>query len=405
MRLYQLALREIGRRKIRTLYTASGIALSVALLVATILVGSAGQKDLLLTIARYGHSLTILPATTMDTSLQSFGIGSGHYIPEEAIPSIRTIYDAAIQTGWERMGGLVLQSGIPFGGEQQIQEAIFAPRLYEETNVLDRRVVVAGVDSVAEYQTRFWWEVDSGNLMNDPQEVMVGKVFAAITGVKVGDQIDINGQSFKVGGILRETDSPDDYMIFSTLPTVQKLFGKQGLVSLINVRAMCNYCPVGDAELAINKKVVGVRATSQREIAQAQHKIFRNVTHVILTLVGLSLLMACMAVFNMIMGTMHGRIREIGLLKVLGASRWQLMRTFAYESIALGILGGLIGYALGVSIAFGAGPWLLSGAVIELHWWEPLLAVVAAIITSLLATLLPALHASRISVATAFRAQ
>jgi len=194
-------------------------------------------------------------------------------------------------------------------------------------------------------------------------------------------------------------------MIFSTLPTVQQLFGKQGLVSLINVRAMCNYCPVGDAELAINQKVVGVRATSQREIAQAQHKIFRNVTHVILTLVGLSLLMACMAVFNMIMGTMHGRIREIGLLKVLGASRWQLMRTFAYESIALGILGGLIGYALGVGIAFGVGPWLLTGAIIELHWWEPFLAVVAAIITSLLATLLPALHASRISVATAFRAQ
>lgn len=405
MRLYQLALREIGRRKIRTLYTASGIALSVALLVATILVGSAGQKDLLLTIARYGHSLTILPATTMDTSLQSFGIGSGHYIPEEAIPTIRTIYDTAIKTGWERLGGLVLQSGTQYGGAQELQEAIFAPRLYEETKVLERRVVVAGVDSVAEYQTRFWWEVEEGNLINASQEVMVGKIFAAVTGIKVGDTVQINDHHLKVRGILRETDSPDDYMIFATLPTVQDLFGKQGLVSLINVRAMCNYCPVGEAELAINQKVVGVRATSQREIAEAQHKIFRNVTSVILSLVGLSLLMACMAVFNMIMGTMHGRIREIGLLKVLGASRGQLMRAFAYESIALGILGGLIGYMLGVGIAFGVGPWLLSNAIIELHWWEPLLAMVAAIITSLLATLLPALHVSRISVAMAFRAQ
>ena len=405
MKLYQLALREIGRRKIRTLYTASGIALSVALLVATILVGMAGQKDLLLTITRYGHSLTILPATTQETSLQSFGIGSGHYIPEEAIPTIREVYDAAIRTGWERLGGLVLQSGTAYGGAQELQEAIFAPRLYEETTVRNRRVVVAGVDSVAEYKTRFWWEVDAGRLLSDSPEVMVGKIFAAATGVGVGDTLLINDRRFNVSGILRETDSPDDYMIFGTLPTVQDIFGKQGLVSLINVRAMCNYCPVGEAELAINQKVVGVRATSQREIAEAQHKIFRNVTSIILALVGLSLFMACMAVFNMVMGTMHGRIREIGLLKVLGASRWQLLRAFAYESIVLGIIGGLIGYALGVMIAFWAGPWLLSGALIELHWWEPLVAVIAAILTSFLATFFPAIHASQISVATAFQAQ
>jgi len=59
------------------------------------------------------------------------------------------------------------------------------------------------------------------------------------------------------------------------------------------VRAMCNYCPVGDAEVALNKTVVGVRATSQRELALAQHTIFRNVTNVILGFVALSFVIAC----------------------------------------------------------------------------------------------------------------
>jgi putative ABC transport system permease protein len=148
-----------------------------------------------------------------------------------------------------------------------------------------------------------------------------------------------------------------------------------------------------------------VRAPSQREVAEAQHRIFRNVTRVILGLVVLALVIACMAVFNMVMGTIHGRIRDIGLLKVLGASRWQLVRVLSYEAVALGVIGGVLGYGLGLALALTVGPWLVSGAVITLHWWEPLLAVTVAVVTSLLATLYPALHASRISVADAFRAR
>ncbi|WP_333840965.1 ABC transporter permease [Pelomicrobium sp.] len=403
MKIYQIAWREISRRRLRTLYTASSIVLSIALLVATVLVGAAGQKDLLLTITRYGHSLTIFPATSAEVSLQRFGIGSGHYIPEEAIPEIKRVYDHAIRAGWEKKGGLVLDGGT-IGGVDNFQEAIFAPRLYEESTLLGRRVVVAGLVPDAEYKARFWWEVDDGRLINGGSEVMVGKVFADVTGVKVGDRLEVNGRPMKIVGVLRETDSPDDYMVFGDLGAIQQAFGKQGLVSLINVRAMCNYCPVGEAELAINQQVVGVRATSQREIATAQHKIFRNVTGVILGLVFLSLVIACMAVFNMVLGTIHNRLREVGLLKVLGASRGQLLRLFMYEALLVGVVGGIIGYAAGYLLAVIVGPWLLPSALIETRWWHPLAAVFVATLTSVVATLYPALHASRIRAVEAFGA-
>lgn len=403
MKLYQVALKEIARRKIRTLYTTSSITLSVAMMIATLLVGIAGQKDVMLIIARYGHSLTIFPATTNETSLRSFGIGAGHYIPEDALPDIKRVYDQAIKSGWEKRGAFMMNDGMP-GGVDSIQEAVFTPRLYEETTVAGKRVVVTGVRPQDEYQARFWWEVDAGQLLAGGDEVMVGKVFASVTGVKVGDTLEINRRSLTVRGILRETDSPDDYMIFGDLKMVQTVFGKPNLISLVNVRAMCNYCPVGDAELAINQKVVGVRATSQREIAEAQHKIFKNVTNVILGLVLLSLGLACMAVFNMVMGTIHNRIREVGLLKVVGASRAQLVRLFMYEAVAIGVIGGLAGYGVGYLLAITVGPWLVSGAVIEGRWWHPLLAVAAATLTSVVATLYPALHVSRIRAAEAFRA-
>lgn len=403
MKLYQVALHEISRRKIRTAYTASGVVISVALLVASIVVAVAGQKDIMLIINRYGHSLTIFPATTTETTLRGFGIGGGHYIPESAIPSIREVYDGAIRSGWQKRGGWVSEPGMP-GGVDLFQPAIFSPRLYEETTVGERGVVVAGVDPDSEYKSRFWWEIDAGNLMTRPDQVVTGSVYARITGAKPGNVVQINGKPFVIAGILRETDSPDDYMIFGMLGPIQDTFGKRGLISMLNVRAMCNYCPVGDAELALNKTVIGVRATSQRELAQAQHKIFKNVTNVILGFVVLSLAIACMAMFNMMMGTIHGRIREIGLLKILGASPGQLLRLFVYEAIIVGVIGGLGGFVMGFGLARWIGPWLISGTEVELIWWHLLLAVGAAIVCSVLATLYPAIFASRVRAAEAFRA-
>lgn len=403
MRLYQVAVHEISRRKIRTAYTASGVVISVALLVASIVVAVAGQRDIMLIINRYGHSLTIFPATSAENTLRGFGIGGGHYIPESAVPSIREVYDEAIRSGWQKRGGWVAEPGVP-GGVDLFQPAIFSPRLYEETTIGERQVVVAGVDPDSEYKSRFWWEVDAGKLITEPHEVMTGSVYSKVTGAKVGDVVRINGKPFTVAGLLRETDSPDDYMIFGMIKAIQATFGKEGLISMMNVRAMCNYCPVGDAEVALNKTVVGVRATSQRELAQAQHKIFQNVTNVILGFVLLSLAIACMAMFNMMMGTIHGRIREIGLLKMLGASPGQLLRLFVYEAAIVGVIGGVIGYGMGFGLARWAGPWLIAGANVEFVWWHLLLAVGAAVACSVLATLYPAIFASRVRAAEAFRA-
>lgn len=403
MRLYEVALNEIRRRKIRTAYTASGVVISVALLVASVIVGIASQKDIMLIMNRYGHSLTIFPATHHEQTLRGFGIGTGHYIPESAMPAIEKVYDAAIRSGWQKRGGWVMEPGMP-GGVDMLQPAIFSPRLYEETKLGDRAVVVAGVDPEKEYKTRFWWEMETGKLVVMPDEVMCGSVYGKITGAKPGDNLTINGRTFKVTGVLKETDSPDDYMVFGMLKAVQDTFGKQGLVSMINVRAMCNYCPVGDAELELNRQVVGVRATSQRELAEAQHKIFQNVTNVILGFVVLSLAIACMAMFNMMMGAVHGRIREIGLLKMLGASPGQLVRLFIYEAVLVGVMGGLVGYALGLAAARIIAPWLIPGSEVEFSWWHPPMAIAAAVLCSILATLYPAIYASRVRAAEAFRA-
>lgn len=403
MKLYHIALKEIRRRKIRTIYTAIGIAVSMSMLIGVVITANSAKKEVLNTIAKYGHSLTIIPAVEKVTSLRMFGIATGQYIPEESLPEIEKVYDKAIRAGWEKMGGLVLGAGT-IGGIDDFQKPTFAPRLYEETTVNGINVIVGGVDIDKELIARFWWDVEKGRFIEEDMDALLGSLFAQSAGLRIGDTVTIVGTPLKVVGILNETDSPDDYMIFTHLKTAQKIFGKQGLISMINVRAMCPKCPVGDAAIAISQKIVGVRATAQKEIATAQSKIFRNTANVIMGFLIISLILSCIGVFNMMMNSIYSRIREIGLLKAFGVSKLQLIILFLYEAIVIGIIGGIIGFAVGTGLAYLIGPLLFEDIIIKIPIRYLLVSIILSTLCSTLASIYPAFYAAKIRVVEAFRA-
>jgi len=404
MKIYQVALKEIGKRKMRTIYTSFGIAVAVSMLISVMITASSGQKEVFNVIARYGHSLTIQPVDTKSAqSLKNFGIGTGSYIPETALPDILEVYQKAIVSGWEKMGALIFQEGTMGMGGAAFPPPTFAPRLYEETTIKNKDVIVGGVVLEKELIARFWWDIDEGKFMDKDDEVIIGRLFAALTQTKVGEVLDVGNTKMTVSGILRETDSPDDYMVFTSLKSCQMIFNKQGKISMINVRAMCPKCPVGEAAVEINKKVLGVRATSQMEIATAQSQIFQKTTALIVSFVVASLIISCIGVFNIIMGAIHGRMREIGLLKALGASRNQLVRFFMYEAILIGITGGVIGFALGGALSHIVGPILFKDIVIQVTPRYLVIAVLLGTVASIVASIYPALYASKIRVTDAFK--
>lgn len=403
MRIYHVALKEVSKRKIRTIYTSLGIAIAVSMLISILITASSGQKEVFQVIARYGHSLTIVPVDTQSQqSLKTFGIGTGSYIPEIALPDIEKIYQDSIVAGWEKMGGLVLQSGT-IGGFSSLAPPTFAPRLYEETVIKGKDVIVGGVNLEKELIARFWWDIAEGRFMENNDEAIIGRLFAEITETKVGDILEIGQGKVKVTGILRETDSPDDYMVFLNLKGCQTIFGKEGKISMINVRAMCPKCPVGEAAVEINKKVLGVRATSQSEIATAQSKIFQKTAALLVSFVVASLIISSIGVFNIILGSIHSRLRDIGLLKTLGASRGQLIRLFLYEAILIGITGGIIGFVIGSGLSYVVGPILFKDIAIQITPRFFVISVLMGAVTTIVASIYPAVYASKIRVAEAFK--
>ncbi len=127
---------------------------------------------------------------------------------------------------------------------------------------------------------------------------------------------------------------------------------------------------------------------------------FRNTLMTLFAAVGLLLFIGCMNVANMLLARATAREREIAIRSSLGASRWQISRQMLIESGLLA-LGGLI---LGTSLAFVGLKGLVMAipentipgeTVISLNWRVLLFSLAAATLTTLLAGLAPALHASR----------
>lgn len=394
MKFYRVVLKDVWRRKRRVLFAVIGVLIGTMTVVGIFTITRAGEARMLEQMEKYGPNLTVMPAISNidmqlgDLSLGTLSVGE-NYIPEEKLPQIREIADSEIKE--------------VMGIEEEGDIATLAPKLYVNTRIKDTSVMVVGIDPLPELNIKTWWRIDGGEYLNGNGQALVGAVAAELLELKEGDPIDLNGEKVTVAGVLEETGSDEDYQIFVPLPTLQQAFDKEGLVSSVDIRALCNACPVVMIADDINNLIPGVRAIAVQQIASAEMEMMSRINRFMLALAGITLAVGLFGVGNTMMRSVNERTKDIGIMRAVGASQPQIMKLFIYEAIVIGVVGGIFGYLAGTLLAYGLGPIVFGVSTINpIPQYFPL-ALGLAIGVAVVATVYPAFRATRVKVADSFR--
>ncbi len=394
MKLYQIILKDIMRRKKRVLYATLGVVIATMTVVGILTIALAGQSRIAAQLEKYGANLSVIPATrSLNTGLGDLTLGTinigENYIPESKLPEIREITDGEIRHA--------------LGIEKEGNIASIAPQLLVQSDVKGTSLIFVGIDPGEEMAIKTWWQVAQGKYFDAGDHALVGAVAAELLKLNVGDTIPLNKSSVTVAGILEESGSGDDYQIFVPLQILQTSFNKEGLVSSVDIRALCTACPVEVIADAINNNISGVRAVAVKQIAATEMGMLDKVNKFMLALAGVTLIVGGFGVVNALMNSVQQRIRDIGIMRAVGASRNQIIKGFIYEAVIIGVLGGIMGYVSGTLLAYVIGPLIFDGAPISFVLQYLPMSIGLAMIIAIGATLYPAISATKIRVADSFR--
>lgn len=193
------------------------------------------------------------------------------------------------------------------------------------------------------------------------------------------------------------------------LREIAQAANNQPVYSSISVRVK-NPSQVQSVEDAIKK--MGFNTFSILDATRSIQQFFRILDLFLLIFGSLALAVASIGIVNTLVMAILERRREIGIMKAIGASDGDVKKLFFAEAGAMGILGGVVGVALGWAIGqvinLGTNVYLRRQGMTPEHfwavpWWLVVFAILFSLLVSLLSGLYPAARAARLDPVQALR--
>jgi putative ABC transport system permease protein len=264
------------------------------------------------------------------------------------------------------------------------------------------------------------FDVADGRLPGASGEVAIDRSTAKRKHLKLGDQIVIAAQTpkqaFRIVGIIRiqGVDSLGGSPVaMLTLPEAQRITGKVDQLDEIDATVTKGTDPQTVKRELAAKLGPTVHVRTGSEEAASQSKDIRDnlgfLQTALLAFAGISLFVGAFIIFNTFSITVAQRAREFGLLRTLGASRAQVLRSVLGEGLVLGFVGAALGIALGIGLAAGLRALFKAigfelpsnGTVIASR--TIIVSIVVGVVVTMLATLAPAIRATRVPPVAALR--
>jgi len=182
---------------------------------------------------------------------------------------------------------------------------------------------------------------------------LVGSTFARDNNVKVGSRIAIgtdgNKGTLRVTGIIEERGMAFDVSTDSAIVVTKNWFDQAYNRNdydkvVVKVKNLDDLPAVKTAiENQMNKRDKIVDVVDTRKTMETIFEAFGQITTFVSAIGGISMLVAGVSILNIMMMSVTERIKEIGIMRSIGAQRKEVMSMFIYEALILGVVGSLIG--------------------------------------------------------------
>jgi len=280
-----------------------------------------------------------------------------------------------------------------------------APKVLGGVRVGTHDVLLVGVNFDSELKMKEWWKI-FGEAPKGDNELLLGSDASNVLNAGLGDSVKIKDESFKIAGVLDQTGSQDDALVFVSLPKAQKLLGKEGKITLAEVAALCSACPIGDMVTQIAEKLPNAKVSAIQQVVEGRLKALGQFKRFSYAMAGVVVFIGSLIVFVTMMGSVNERTTEIGVFRAIGFRKSHIMQIILLEAAIVSLLAGILGYAVGMGGAKVALPFMAEGKNAHLVWDTTVAfgSIGLALTLGLLASLYPALHASKMDPTEALRA-
>ena len=228
----------------------------------------------------------------------------------------------------------------------------------------DGRGTVYGLDPD---DTLKFLTVQEGTNIRGGSDVLVGSSIASNFNLNVGSNIKI-GQNcasvtrpvVRVAGILKSRGMSSDNVFADNAIIVSDEwytdhFGNKDLYDQVNV-ILKDVDTINQTEAAIDKKVNRnnnvVRITDASSRLSSITSTLGTITTFIMAIGGISLVVAAVSIFNVMMMSVKERVQEIGILLSIGTEKGEIRRMFLYEATILGLIGSVVGGIMSFLIGY-----------------------------------------------------
>jgi len=381
------ALKNLGARSIRSWLTVSGVIISIAVILILLTLTSGLQGAIVELFEQFGsNTITILPAG-------GFSAAGGAELFERDVDTVSSLRYYQTVIPFSRRNGVPIE----YRGEQKFTALSGMPS--SQADEVDREYNFN--DEMIEGR---WFNQNERKVAIIGYNVANNDDIWFTRSISIRNNILIQGESFRVVGILREYGTPDDNEIIIPREDLKELFdtGEQidGIMAFI--RSGVNVEEAAEATERLLERRKGkdsVIVLSPQGIIRQFNQITDIVTSLLLAIASISMVVGALGIMNTMFTSILERESEIGIIKSIGGRNSNVLGIFMYESAMIGLVGGIVGIGIGIGGSY------LIGFIVEASGFKLLqisislthvtLSLFFSVIVGLLSGFFPSYIASR----------